>query len=821
MTCLSLSAQVGSGQLLTEHLKIIEKEYDCIFSYTDQALFEISIEIPPTLESLKEIIAFLNANTRLNFTFINTKTIAVSKKEKHSVCGFIVDYETGEPIEGATVNVGNNATVSDDEGYFELDAVELEDLISMRHISYKGVNVMVRHFPVKNCLKYQLIPRIEHMSEILIRNYLTRGIQKTVSGELSINYKNFGILPGLIESDVLKTLQALPGIRSTDERVSNLSMRGGAHHENLFLWDGIKMYQTGHFFGLISAFNPHLTRKVLVTKSGSKANLSDGVSGTIQMFTDDVLAKKVSGSFGVNLINADAFIDFPINRNGSVQFSARRSLNDWFETPTYNKYFDNAFQNTEVVNNSENVLNSDDEFSFHDLNLRALYELSENDKLRLNLLIFNNDLLFLENAFVRGREESRQSNVSQSNAAVGINYQRSWSDRLTTEFQAYATAYTLESTNADILNQQRLKQENEVLEESLKLDIKYELANRLFWHGGYHYSETGITNIQDVDNPLFKSTVKEVIRAHGLSSQIELQSKSRKTHLNIGGRLNYLEKFASFFVEPRIRLYQKFNPFVYAELLGEYKHQYTTQIVDFQSDFLGIENRRWLLSNNDDIPVIKSKQLSGGIHFKRNGWLLSGEAFYKEVNGITSQSQGFLNQFQYEKTTGSYRIYGAEFLLNRQIENLSTWLSYSHGINEYSFPALNSSLFPNNLDIAHTLNFGLSYSKNKTKISFGLDWHSGRPTTLPIEGQEVIEDQVNYSAPNSARLAEYMRADISAQFSFDLGKRIKAKAAIAVWNLLDATNETERYFTITDDQLNEVLRQSLGLTPNASLQIYF
>ena len=97
------------------------------------------------------------------------------------------------------------------------------------------------------------------MPEVIISNYLTSGILKDNTGATIIKPKSFGILPGLIEPDVLQTIQALPGILSVDETISNINVRGGTNDQNLLLWDGIKMYQSGHFFGLISAFNPYFT----------------------------------------------------------------------------------------------------------------------------------------------------------------------------------------------------------------------------------------------------------------------------------------------------------------------------------------------------------------------------------------------------------------------------------------------------------------------------------------------------------------------------------------------------------------------------------
>ena len=57
-------------------------------------------------------------------------------------------------------------------------------------------------------------------------------------------------------------MQQIPGIISLDETISNINVRGGTHDQNLFLWNNIKMDQTGHFFGLISPFNPYLIKEV-------------------------------------------------------------------------------------------------------------------------------------------------------------------------------------------------------------------------------------------------------------------------------------------------------------------------------------------------------------------------------------------------------------------------------------------------------------------------------------------------------------------------------------------------------------------------------
>mgnify|MGYP000722388548 CR=1 FL=1 len=49
---------------------------------------------------------------------------------------------------------------------------------------------------------------------------------------------------------------------------------------------------------------------------------------------------------------------------------------------------------------------------------------------------------------------------------------------------------------------------------------------------------------------------------------------------------------------------------------------FKTICVDFQDDFLGVENRRWILANNEDIPIAKSVQGSAGIEFNHNNFLI-------------------------------------------------------------------------------------------------------------------------------------------------------------------------------------------------------
>jgi len=49
-------------------------------------------------------------------------------------------------------------------------------------------------------------------------------------------------------------------------------------------------------------------------------------------------------------------------------------------------------------------------------------------------------------------------------------------------------------------------------------------------------------------------------------------------------------------------------PGLNAEVLGEFKSQNSLQIIDLQNDYFGIEKRRWILSNNNSLPIQKANK---------------------------------------------------------------------------------------------------------------------------------------------------------------------------------------------------------------------
>ncbi len=364
-TSFALKAQNVNNKLPLETvIDSLESRFNIVFSYADAAMKKQELKLPDASLNLDEVIAYLNENTKLKFSFLGKDQVIVQKGKS-------------------------------------------------------------RNKPIK----------LEYLEEVLVTNYLTKGITLDNSGAVKIKPDQFGILPGLIEPDILQTIQALPGVASIDETVSNLNVRGGTHDQNLILWDGIKMYQSGHFFGLISAFNPYLTNNVEVTKNGTSARYGDGVSSIINMQLDNSINDESKSGFGFNLTHVDGFTKIPLSDKFELQVSARRSITDLIETPTYNQYFERIFQDTDVTNNQteiNNTVTTNEAFYFYDIGTKLLYDLSEKDKLRLNFLNIYNNLDYLEEATINDLDEALSSGITQRNLAAGIEYQRDWNDAFST-----------------------------------------------------------------------------------------------------------------------------------------------------------------------------------------------------------------------------------------------------------------------------------------------------------------------------------------------------------------------------------------------------
>lgn len=765
----------------------------------------------------------------MNFKALDNRYVTVSLLNKTiPITGLVLSEDAKTPLNGATIMAGNEVAITNKNGIFSLANIPITATVAISYVGYESREFKANElFSNQKKLKEILLkPSNEELNPVLINVYLTLGLQKYVDGSTVLNTKKFGILPGLIEPDVLQSIQALPGVESTNESIANINVRGGTNDQNLMIWDNIKMYHSGHFFGLISAYNPNLTNKVIVTKNGTSAQYSDGVSSTINMFTNDEVSNAFSGGAGINLINADAFLAIPIAKNLEIDISGRRSITDLFNTPTFTNYYKRSFQDSEI-NAESNQNNTKSDFYFYDYTSKILFDLNEKHQFRANIIGINNALDYTEYSANTTNSETKASTLSQKNIGYGGNWKAQWNERLSTNLITYFSKYNIDATDYRIETDQRQTEANEVLETGTKLNVNYKANSFFNLLAGYEFNETGMLNQTTVSAPFYTSTKKDVLHNHGLFTEGEYHKNN--TYFRIGVRLNYFQKFEKLLVEPRINIRQQLSNQFALKLEGEFKNQTATQIIDFEDDFLGVEKRRWVLVNNESIPIATSKQGSFGVEFNSNKLNIDLTGFYKIVNGITASNQGFYNNFQYKNAHGSYTAKGIEFLANKTAGKYSTWLSYTFSVNDYEFDSFTPSTFPNNVDIRHSVSVGVNYDIVKNfKLSVGGIWRNGQPYTIPLAGNETVKNgnttMVNYDSPNSNNLDDFMRLDASCSYQFNFATGIKGIIRAGVINTTNQDNVINRYYKVDPTNSAKTIQvdnKSLGMTPNVSFRVNF
>jgi len=827
---LSLTAQdKGKTMPLKKILIEIEKQHEANFSYIEDNVSDLQLVPPKKSLSLEQKLQYLSKRTNLSFENIGNKFINIYKKDNESkrICGYVFSNTDKKPIENANIHLVENFLITtDSNGYFEFEKGNKNNF-SISHIGFRTQKILTDNSDSKNCFRILLESEITELEEIITNPILASGISKNSDGSFEIKPKKFGILPGLIEPDALQTMQQIPGVNSLDESVASINVRGGTHDQNLFLWNGIRMFQTGHFFGLISVFNPNLAHTISIYKNGSSPFYGESVSSVVAISSTPETAEKNTFSAGINMINADIYAKYNLSKKTYIEISARKSITDFVETPTYKEYFNKVFQNTTMTDFSkdQNInYQSDKEFDFYDATFKYAQKIGLKDQLIVDLITIKDNLKVFQSASTNDINKSEDNILRQQNYGGNVSWKRNWNSFNTTKINIYNSSYELLGNQKTTNENQIVIQENTVANNGVNLENNHTINSKFSFNDGYQFNEIGITNLEQVTNPDFYRKTKDVLRTHSLILEGKYNDTISRVILNAGIRLNYIEKLKKYIPEPRLHFNYGFNKNLNLELLGELKSQNSQQIIDLQKDYFGIEKRRWILSNNTTIPIQRSRQVSLSLFYKKNDWLLDIENFYKKVTGITTSSQGFQNQLEFVRTTGDYEVLGTEFLVQKKMNHFMTWLSYTYNKNNYHFANYEFPTFPNNFELTHTISWAGIYEKNNFKIALGTKWSSGRPKTSPNLSVIDLSDPVLvYNRPNNTNLHIFSQVNFSSTYKWEMDNSIQFKLGVSILNILNRKNEISEYYRISSlsNSIEEVETFSLQRTPNLSFRVSF
>ena len=252
---------------LREVLLDLESKTDLTFSFAENAIADKFITFTSSGLNETELLSELTAQTGLIFEKVSESQVIVSvPSTKMDVCGYLFDSDTSTPLPYATVVLAGttNGTITDGNGFFQIQDVEQSQSQRKEYVEFANKTLKVSDYVTDDCKNIIMLPETQSLEEVVVLAYLTTGIDKNTDGSFTLNNAKQGILPGLVEPDVFQSIQLIPGITSLDESAAGIQIRGGSPDQNLIFLDGIKMYNTGHFFGMISAFNPYVTESAKI-----------------------------------------------------------------------------------------------------------------------------------------------------------------------------------------------------------------------------------------------------------------------------------------------------------------------------------------------------------------------------------------------------------------------------------------------------------------------------------------------------------------------------------------------------------------------------
>lgn len=836
---------------LQDALTTVEKAFDVKFSYKAELAEGKIITLTLKDASLNTVFQRLQELVPIVFEKVNERYYIIrnqSQKGKIRICGVLVDSQSQLPIvEASVVNKSQyKGTVTNNNGRFELFLAFPTDTIEVRFLGYKTKRLIANELQKNPCKKILMESDQYDLGTVLISNYLTSGIDKKTDGALSISPSKLGILPGLTEPDVLQSIQLLPGIQSPNETASGLFIRGGTPDQNLILWDGIKMYHSGHFFGLISAFNPYVIEEVSVYKSGTETRYGDRISGVIDIQTDTKVPEKLSGGFGFNMTHADAYLKIPIAKNFGVTLSARRAFTDVWETFTYNNFSERVFQNTKITKSSEIIENvfseTENRFFFTDYTIKFIGKLSDKDEIMLSNLRTKNELDFISE--IELFEETSRDQLNISNTGYSGFWKRQWNPNFSHTLDAYYSRFDFDylgNFRGDIVSVTEQDQKrNKIKDIGLAYNTTWKIDEKRSLQSGYQFSSNdvsfGFSGFRGTEDGVTTYDVGEesINNSHAAFTSFKYNNKNELI-VNAGLRMNYFSTTKRAFFEPRLYIEKKLNKRFSINFSGELKHQAVSQILEFNTANFGLENQVWAIANGDEFPILKSRQISAGVLFNKKGWRVDLDAYYKNITGLTSFNRSFGNTSVLETfTEGSSQIYGVDVLIEKKINDYQTWMSYSYTDNKFEFSLINNGLrFPGNYDIRHYFRWAHSYTIKNFKFSLGWNYRTGTPYT-PVTSQTQANGDlfIFIGDTNSTRIPDYHRLDFSGTYTFNFDKKNnwKGKIGFSLLNIYDRKNLLERYYEIRpflnqDDnvqfRLETVDKFSLGLTPNLVFRVDF
>ncbi len=287
------------------------------------------------------VVIQVDADIKHDFLVDSTAVPSFSQSEKFtdeviSINGFVREEASGEPIPYANVYLAesNFGSSTNDDGYFLIQNVPLGKyqlrVMMMGYDEY--ADSLDLHITGHKRIDIRLTETIFVTEGVTVSAERTRHQKSVQTSQINLDIKDIQSSPALIEADVFRTLQMLPGVQSMNDFSSALYVRGSTPDQNLIMLDGITIYNPSHLGGLFSTFNTDAISDAQFQAGGFPARYGGRLGSTLNIINREGNAERISGSGNVSMISSKGLIEGPLPQLGNIAgswiLSGRRTYLD-------------------------------------------------------------------------------------------------------------------------------------------------------------------------------------------------------------------------------------------------------------------------------------------------------------------------------------------------------------------------------------------------------------------------------------------------------------------------------------------------------------
>ncbi len=759
---------------------------------------------------------------------------------QHTVSGTITDQSTGETLIGATVldTRSGKGTITNSNGRYTLTLKGNEALLRITFVGYEPIydTVPLTGNPSRN---YNLRPSIT-LNEVVITAERINSRESSQMSALEMPVEQLKAVPVLFgEADIIKAIQLLPGVQSGNEGTGGMYVRGGGPDQNLFLLDGIPLYNVNHLGGFFSAFNADAVKNVTLFKGSFPARFGGRLSSVLDVTTNNGNDKHIHGNVSLGAISAKFNLEGPIIKEKTTFcLSARRTYVDFLMRPLIRKLATDVDGKTKLSAG----------YYFYDANAKLTHKFSDRSRLHATFYMGNDDV------YTRLRTESSLAEDQYldytnnwGNIVGGLRWNYVINPKLFMNLSLSYTQYT-NTMNVGIEKIAQITTDSvqnstitgnylsRIQDLTTRLDFSYTpLPEHNIQFGSYYtrhriipsvatgsvdyYDQIQMTEPWKIEANLRDDTT----RANELVAFAEDDwSINDIFKVNAGLHFSAFEVENIFYpsLQPRISgralLGENLSVKLGYAYMSQYMHLLSTTSVSLPTDL-------WVPSTKRIKPMT-AQQVAAGINYTIPMIVdLSVEGYYKHMNNIIEYRDGvttFGSTAGWEDLVciGDGWTYGVEFLAQRTFGRLTGWLAYTwsrttHLFNRPGQELNNGNPFPAKYDRRHDFSIVLTY-KFTDWCDASATWVfcTGNTATLAMQKYPVASDDpdaydgnsnlsntLSYvSSRNNFRMPNYHRADISVNFH----RKFKRKNChrtinVSVYNLYNKQNP---YITYTSSQ---------------------